>query len=338
MSDHADDPAVIERDLRATRARLDHRLSELSQRLSPGQLVDEALVYLRTSGGAEFARHLGETARERPMPVVLAGIGIAWLMMAGPRPHERVVYREGTVRRPPYRSGMGGDGADHWPGQTHEDDPVRRAWEAGKAVARQDSESDTDFRARVTEARGKALGVARQAQDTAQSFADRVEEALFAARDSVVEGVQGAAGWVGGTAQGLRDTASDMTDRMSRQANRLGTTANDSYERAREVAGRGTDVLGMIAANPVLLGSLGVLSGAVLGALLPPTEIEREYLGQTADRARRTVANVTQDALDRGASVAGSAMEAVADAGDRAVAELDRRTAGRGDGAEPAQR
>ncbi|HSU04859.1 MAG TPA: DUF3618 domain-containing protein [Acetobacteraceae bacterium] len=348
MSDHIDDPAAIERDLHATRARLDSRLHELSERLSPGQMVDEALHYMRSSQGADFTRNLTQSVRDRPLPVVLAGIGLAWLMIAGPRPRERVVYRK------PYPSGLGNDGGD-----------IRyRAWQSGKAVVRNPDESETDFRGRVIEARGKVLGVTRQAQDTAQSFADRVEEALFAARDSVSDSVQQAADWAGETAQGVRDSAADIGDRLSRRTNQLGDkasdsmrrasdwagdtaqgwrdtaadignrlsrrtnqlgdAANDSYARVRQAAGRSTDVLATIAANPVLVGSLGVLTGAVLGTLLPPTELERQYLGETVEGAREAVQQTAQELADRGMQAAHGAMNVAVDAGRQAAGEIDR--------------
>jgi hypothetical protein len=42
-----DSPDVIERELERTRARLGDHLDELTRRLSPGQLVDEALMYVK---------------------------------------------------------------------------------------------------------------------------------------------------------------------------------------------------------------------------------------------------------------------------------------------------
>jgi hypothetical protein len=44
MADHTDDPAGIDRDLASARQRLDHDLTELQAKLSPGQLLDEGLV------------------------------------------------------------------------------------------------------------------------------------------------------------------------------------------------------------------------------------------------------------------------------------------------------
>jgi ElaB/YqjD/DUF883 family membrane-anchored ribosome-binding protein len=66
-----------------TRGDMDSTLRAIEQRLSPGQLLDQGLDYLRHSGGNEFVSNLGGSVRDNPVPVALVGIGLAWLMAAG---------------------------------------------------------------------------------------------------------------------------------------------------------------------------------------------------------------------------------------------------------------
>ncbi|MBV8455515.1 MAG: DUF3618 domain-containing protein [Acetobacteraceae bacterium] len=315
MSDHTSSPEAIERDLETTRVRLDHELTELTRRLSPGQLLDETLRYLRNNQGVDFVRRLTESVRERPIPVALTGIGLAWLMIAGPRPPERVVYRERVVRREPFRSGLGGNGGS----QEAEDTLVSRAWQAGKDVARRAAESDSEYRARVTEARAKVFGLTRQAQETAETFAERVQEALSAAGARVKETMQGASDQAGSYMRSWRDTASDASGR-------LGDAASGTYAQARDTLGRGADLWDTISGNPVLLGSLGILTGAVLGALFPPSEAERTYLGGTARQARDTVADAADGVMDRGRDVAEAVAQASAE-GARKTMDAGREAA-----------
>ncbi len=89
MSGQTTDPgnrsaAEIERDVETTRARVSGTLEELREKASPGQLFEQALDYARHSGGPDFARNLGQSIRDNPIPVLLIGAGIGWLMMAGP--------------------------------------------------------------------------------------------------------------------------------------------------------------------------------------------------------------------------------------------------------------
>jgi hypothetical protein len=84
----------IERNLEATRARLDATLDALQQKLSPGEMVDQAVTYIKEGSGAEFGRNLLVSVRENPIPAVLVGVGIAWLMMTSPRDRARSVRDE----------------------------------------------------------------------------------------------------------------------------------------------------------------------------------------------------------------------------------------------------
>jgi uncharacterized protein YjbJ (UPF0337 family) len=75
------DPAALERDIDRTRERLDHTLDALQARLSPRLLWDRALQFARDNGGA-FAGNVGRTVRDNPLPLMLTGAGIVWLLSA----------------------------------------------------------------------------------------------------------------------------------------------------------------------------------------------------------------------------------------------------------------
>jgi hypothetical protein len=97
MIGEEDDPAAIERSLQETRARLDEHLGELEEKLSPAQIANDALAYLRTDG-ASFTADLAERMRDNPLPTLLVGVGIVWLM-AGRRPAGEAEQRRIEERR-----------------------------------------------------------------------------------------------------------------------------------------------------------------------------------------------------------------------------------------------
>lgn len=74
-------PDRMEREVDQARARVSQTLSELSDRLSPGELLDQALGMAREHGG-ELGRNLGNQVKSNPMPVILTSIGISWMMMS----------------------------------------------------------------------------------------------------------------------------------------------------------------------------------------------------------------------------------------------------------------
>src|SRR5438445_11350809 len=87
--------ARLENEPDSTRARMDERLTELRDRMTTGQILDDLTGYLRGSQGGEFASSLMANLRSNPVPAALAGIGLIWLMAAG--------------RSEPYRKGDGAE-------------------------------------------------------------------------------------------------------------------------------------------------------------------------------------------------------------------------------------
>jgi hypothetical protein len=89
MSEHYGDPsdnkdsAEIQRDIDHTRAEMSETLEALRGRLSPGELFEQAISYVKAGGASEFTSNLGDTIKDNPVPTALIGIGLAWLMMGG---------------------------------------------------------------------------------------------------------------------------------------------------------------------------------------------------------------------------------------------------------------
>jgi ElaB/YqjD/DUF883 family membrane-anchored ribosome-binding protein len=136
----------IEAEIERTRAEMDATLSAIESRLTPGQLLDQGMDYLRNSGGGEFVSNLGATVRRNPVPVTLAGIGIAWLMAAN-------------------RRGIRG-------GAERDEGPADRRQNAGSEAG-----STTGMRERASSAMQKA-------SDNMRSAGDTVSRAMGNVRDS----------------------------------------------------------------------------------------------------------------------------------------------------------
>ena len=70
-------PEEIQAEIARTRGDMDATLTAIEQRLTPGQLVDQGLDYIRSSGANEFVSNLGGSVKNNPIPVTLMGIGMA---------------------------------------------------------------------------------------------------------------------------------------------------------------------------------------------------------------------------------------------------------------------
>jgi hypothetical protein len=77
--------AEIEREVRQSRAEVEQTLDAIGARLSPGELLDQAIGYFRDGRGGEFARNLGDSVTQNPIPLTLVGVGLAWMMLGGQR-------------------------------------------------------------------------------------------------------------------------------------------------------------------------------------------------------------------------------------------------------------
>jgi hypothetical protein len=78
------DAEQLERTADRIRADLDRTLSALERKLSPSQLLDRTLAYLRENGG-DLTRTVGDAVRRNPVPIVVTVAGIGWLVAASLR-------------------------------------------------------------------------------------------------------------------------------------------------------------------------------------------------------------------------------------------------------------
>ena len=297
MNDSAD---AIERELERTRARLGDHLDELTRRLSPGQLVDEALMYMKEGQAAAFARNLGTSVRDNPLPVALIGAGLVWLAFSSIRGES---------------NGSHSYTRSDW--QYRQDDLADRARRAGESITRQAGETEEAFNARVAEVRGRVLGLTQQAQETATSFMSRVQDAFQVAQDQALRGWREAQdqahrGW-----RQAQETARGWTDGV-RSAIRQGTdTVSGMASYGADWSNRANhSVVGTMRENPLIIGALGIAAGAIVGALLPLTEPEsnllREPARQAVDAARAAKDELVNRATHATTAAARAGMDAAA--------------------------
>jgi len=81
MDKPAASPDQLEREIARTRADIDRKLTLLQERFSPRRVAGQMAGSVGAQGGA-FARNLGAALRDNPVPALLLGIGVLWLMVA----------------------------------------------------------------------------------------------------------------------------------------------------------------------------------------------------------------------------------------------------------------
>lgn len=92
----------LEADIRQSRAQLNDTLHELESRLAPARLKQDALQHMprRDGATASFLGSLGRSIREHPMPVLVTGVGLGWLVASQLRSGSRRPARAGDTHLP----------------------------------------------------------------------------------------------------------------------------------------------------------------------------------------------------------------------------------------------
>lgn len=322
-STHNDNPDRIETEVEEARARLTRTLDEIRERMSPGQILDQALDYARHSGGGEFTRNLGRSVRDNPLPLLMMGAGMAWLMASDRR------QAAGYVPAARYGSDHYGEPADTSPGYRER---------AGNAAS---------------SAGHAASSAYRGAADTAGGVASSVRGAVSGAASAVGSAVHA----VTGAASDAASTVGGAASSMGQHANSMAGSAS-SYGRStgESIYGYGADMRRgwsrLLEEQPLIAGAIGLAIGAAIGAALPATRAEDRLMGGTSDRikdeawraardgyseATRTASEVADDAR-RTVDEKGLSGASIGEAIDRAAEKIGDRAGLKGDGAASGER
>lgn len=297
----------IERELDAQRNKVGQRIEEIRQRLSPGQLLDEALAYTK-DGGAHFAGNLGQQIQANPIPAALAAIGIGWLMMGGNREQHGDAHGSSLATSDdvdfPYASI--GSGGLRRVSHTADDD--------GEWWSEFETSTGDRYRARSNEQGDRAGHFTDKAGRIFSGFIDDTGNRVRDFRDEAGNMLRGTADWA---SHGWRDAAQTASWGMR--------TAGSAVRSAREGLMTGGQHLGSTVQNqsdvmmrqigslfesqPLIAGALAFAAGAALGATLPHTEQEDELVGEQADKARRQVKKAAGNLYEKGKASAAEIYE-----------------------------
>jgi len=275
-------PEEIEAEIERTRSELDETLSAIERRLTPGQIVDQGLDYLRGSSAREYVRNLGESVKREPIPLVLVGVGLAWLMLSDRRsrslPHD--------------------DFETDWRPSLKDASPSMSERLAGAKQRLEDT----------THATGERMsGAAGSARERAADMAGTASEGAAQLAGTVRESAAQAAGTARQMAGTVRDRASMAAGTARERMSHAADTARQQAERVRS----GYDQL--VHEQPLALGAIGLAIGAVLGAVAPRTRQEDRVLGPARDRLAHDLEEAAREPLERAVQAASAAADTAVD-------------------------
>jgi ElaB/YqjD/DUF883 family membrane-anchored ribosome-binding protein len=253
VEDHRS-PEEIEDDLERTRAEVSSTIDAIQSKLTPGQLMDQAFAYARTSLPAEFGSNLANTVRDNPVPVALMGVGIAWLMLSGSRADSSA--RRG---RPDYDDDYGrGYDLQYEDSGGMQGDKLRGAMEAvsekgsewraqaerkGRHAVDKASELGHRIGDKAATMTDRARNIGSQTRDRVNDISQRSQERYYRAKDGATRMVDeqplmvGVLGLAAGALLGALLPGTRREDEM------MGRTRDDLLDKAKEAVGEQAEQL-----------------------------------------------------------------------------------------------
>jgi ElaB/YqjD/DUF883 family membrane-anchored ribosome-binding protein len=295
--------AEIEREVEMTRARLTGTVEELKDRVSPGQIAEQAMDWVRGSGGKEFLGNLGTSVRDNPVPVLLIAAGIGWLAFGG-RAGARSYDEDwsGRTRHMPAGQGRSDYVGGAYAGESYGSTSGDPAYRVGSYPDDQPSLTERAGEM-ASDLREQAGDAASRVGDAARDAASRVGEAAGGAWEATRDTARQAAERVSGAGRYAADSASQAWRSAGDTAHDLGRRAADAGYMAQR---RVSDVFEQ---QPLLMGAVGLALGAAIGALLPSTEAEDRLMGETRDEVAARAAELAGDAYEKAREAAGEHVE-----------------------------
>jgi hypothetical protein len=290
--------AELEREVNDQRDRVEARIGEIKDRLSPGQLVDELLSYSK-DGGGKFAANLGQQLTANPLPAALVGVGLAWLIgsnASGAMANgASASHRYETEDEYPYARLPGGG--------------LRRvshaADETGQWWTEFESNEGNKYRAQAdslgrraghfTDAAGKKFsGFIDDAGNRVRQFQDESGNTIEDAMDWASHTWRDVRGGIGQQARNVSHAASSATAGARELGGNLGGTLQSQTDQLTR------QISSLFEKQPMIAGALAFAAGAALGAALPHTEREDDLLGEQADKVRGKATAAASDLYEQG--------------------------------------
>ncbi|MDQ3036591.1 MAG: DUF3618 domain-containing protein [Myxococcota bacterium] len=258
-----------------TRGRVAEKMHETRDRVAD-RLGGTATIV--RSGANRVGSDFGTAVRTNPLPVALIGIGAGWLVWETLRPVHTELEAEPLFDldvdvEPDYAAGTSGTNYAAGMG------PIPANMRSNGNGHRATSEA----RAKLSNARDRASGLASDVRGRASSAKDRASHLAHDAKDRASH-----------LAHDAKDRASHLAHDAKDRSRMVAQKGRDGALRARDVSTEAYD------ANPIAFGALALALGVGVGLLLPHTRREDRALG----RARQRVVTKARHMADEAKHVA----------------------------------
>jgi uncharacterized protein YjbJ (UPF0337 family) len=349
----AADPEVIAADIEATREEMTETIGAIQERLDPERLSQQAVttatevteqareaakdvtkyaieeaktavneltsqakasVREATIGRVEhmamYTRDTAEnvkgdlwtTIKRNPVPAALAAIGIGWLWSNRAGGSQRSSY----ARYGGYENGMSSGWNDR---SSSFGSPYYGSYG-----------TEGGYGSSGTIGGYGSSGTHGRPYDQQSGQGQQMGEQIVGQAQERVGQVQEKAGQVVGQASQVVGQAGQVVGQVQERA---GQVPYQVRERAGQVQQQAQGFWEMLESNPVAVGALGTVLGGIAGLLIPETEKEHQFMGETRDRVIGSVQEMAGETVAKAQVVAEQAGRSAMEAGQAAIEEVN---------------
>lgn len=299
---HVKSPAEIEREIDATRMRMEQTIQAIKNDLTPGQLVDHAFHYFKDGKVGEVAGNvassvgrsasnaassIGRTAKSYPLQTGLVGAGLIWLAASTYKSKHQQSVGGVTAIEPPMEAGIYGPGTY---GSVDEGGRLQGAKSRIKGAA-------SSVKGRTSAAKARASNATHGAAERARHMSHGAAERARIARERSVAGARRAKDGaqrtfderplvVGLAAIGVGALLGALVPLSSRENQVLGRRRDDLMKKADELGAKTLDKAksvvdqGVSKVKSSMESSAGIVDGGSLQA--EQSQTTGEMMGSTA--------------------------------------------------------
>jgi len=306
---------TLEREVNEKRANLDRTLEAVEQQLSPSQLIDQTMGYFKEHGG-DMTQSIGRSIKDNPLPLVLTGVGLAWLMASqssgrsAPSNQYSSHYRDRLV-----------NGYDD---RYHPTDSQQQGYYRTSSASFDNS--SPSYPVSKGSSTGDDESLIDDVKETVGQWSDQAAEM----RESIAEKVQLLKQDAGETAEQWQKRTETTLNDMQQSAYNAGQSARQSaiesrqnmrhsvYDAGQIMQARSKQMGNWFQEQPLVTGALGIAVGALVGSLIPPTRVEDDLVGASADSVRSSMAGEVLSKVSE-------AREQVEDSADNVATEVQKK-------------
>jgi len=280
----------LEREVNEKRAQLDRTLGAVERQLSPTQLIDQTMDYFKEHGG-DMSQSLGRTIKDNPLPLVLTGVGLAWLMASQSSSRSVQSDQHSNYYRDRLMNGYGDRyyqaDSQH---QTHYQPsmPTGESSRYGQSVTNGTSSEDGNDESFVDGVKGTAEQWGEKAAEMRKSVLENMECLKQGADETLEQWQERTETTLNDLQQSAYDTG--RTVQQSAQDTRH-TMRQSAYGASQTMQVRGKEMSDWFQEQPLVTGAIGIAVGAIIGSLIPTTRVEDEFVGASADSVKSSVAD-----------------------------------------------